>query len=338
MRSCKWHFLVAITACWLLLTANARAEFQKFILCEEKFPGNSKEIRDQRYKCFEELSSSKISDDYHLDRLWPTHSESSGIVAYKQNYLLLSNTDVPNREPTSPNIRNQVTPTYRYEAQEVKFQFSLKTQYPHPDWLGHANSLWFGYTQQSHWQVTNGANSWPFRENNYEVDPLIFSHQFEKRQVDDNWAPRFLNFGIVHQSNGQVLPYSRSWNRAYMQAGVEKKLSGSSNIAVVLRPWLRIAEVSASDDNPDITDYLGYGDLELLYWNGKQMLSALVKSRSLQLDWSMPMPMGESTPKSLHLHLQYFTGYGESLIDYNQQHSVVGIGVSLPYDLDANSK
>ena len=199
--------------------------------------------------------------------------------------------------------------------------------------MGESNSVWFGYTQQSHWQVLNGPNSRPFRENNFEPEPLIISHQFERRQDDTGLSPRFLNFGLVHQSNGQSLPFSRSWNRVYLQLGLEKRLGADSNIAVTIRPWVRIQEDSATDDNPDIEDYLGHGDLELLYWNSNVMVTALLRSRSQQFDFSW-----SREKKSLHWHLQLFNGYGESLIDYNQQHSVIGVGISLPYDLDANSK
>jgi len=272
---------------------------------------------------------------YHLDRLWPTSSENSGIVAYKQNYLLLLNsTDFPNYTPTSPNLKNQVTPSYIYAKQEAKFQFSLKSQYPHPDILGESNSLWFGYTQQSHWQVTNSDNSRPFRESNYEPEPLIISHQFESPPDTRQWSPRYLNFGVVHQSNGQALPASRSWNRVYFQLGAEKRLSDISSMAVTIKPWMRFSENSDQDDNPDIYDYLGHGEIEMLYWYGKHLVSTLVRSRSLQFDWSW----SNGGEKSLHWHVQIFSGYGESLIDYNQQHSSAGIGVSLPYDLEVNSK
>lgn len=276
---------------------------------------------------------------YRLDRLWPTSAENSGIVAYQQNYLLFTHTDTPNFTPTSPNPQNQVTPSYVYDTQEIKFQFSLKSQYPLPSWMGESNSMWFGYTQQSNWQYANIANSRPFRENNYELEPFIFSHQFNKLSTVNKWSLRFINLGYMHESNGQALPYSRSWDRVYLQFGVEKRLSSNSSFAVVVRPWSRYPkEMPATDDNQDIEDYLGQGDLQLIYWGGKQMVSALIRRRSLQLDWSVPMSNGERTNKSLHLHLQFFTGYGESLIDYNQKHSVAGIGVSLPYDLPANGR
>lgn len=274
------------------------------------------------------------NSEYYLDRLWPTSDNTPGIIAHKQNYLLITYNNAPNNSPTSPNVKNQVATAYNYNPTEAKFQFSLKTQIPNFSLLEKSNSIWFGYTQQSNWQVTNTLNSRPFRENNYEPE-LIFSHQFDKT-AENQMSPRFINFGFVHQSNGQDLPRSRSWNRFYIQLGLEKKINENSSIALMIRPWLRREESLANDDNPDINQHLGHGDLELLYWHGDNLLSTVARIRSLQIDLSRPVQ--KSSPKSIHWHLQLFTGYGESLIDYNQSHTIVGVGISLPYDITTSGK
>ncbi len=44
----------------------------------------------------------------------------------------------------------------------------------------------------------------------------------------------------------------------------------------------------------------------------------------MQLDWSMPVPLGHAA----RLHTQISSGYGESLIDYNYRQTTVGMGIS----------
>ncbi len=48
---------------------------------------------------------------------------------------------------------------------------------------------------------------------------------------------------------------------------------------------------------------------------------------SLQLDWTMPV--SRKDPKGLRWYAQVFTGYGESLIEYNFKQTSVGLGVTL---------
>ena len=69
-----------------------------------------------------------------------------------------------------------------------------------------------------------------------------------------------LNAGFNHQSNGRADPVSRSWNRLFAEFGVERE-----NFALFVKAWHRIKEDATKDDNPDITDYLGYGELNALY-------------------------------------------------------------------------
>jgi phospholipase A1 len=99
----------------------------------------------------------------------------------------------------------------------------------------------------------------------------------------------------------------------------------------MLRPWYRIPE-GDNDDNPDIEDYMGRGDVTVVHVAGDNEFSLMARHSlrggdrshgALQFDWGFPIT------RQLRGHLQVFDGYGESLIDYNHKATYVGFGVSL---------
>ncbi len=249
--------------------------------------------------------------------------------SYRQIYFLFySHSSRPNDTPTSPNPDNRVTSSYPLDHKEMKFQISVKGHM-----LGEGrNTLWFGYTQLSFWQFYDRAHSQPFRENNFEPE-LIFSHRPADPPSALGFSNGFINVGFVHQSNGQGLPRSRSWNRNYVQAGLERDFGEDRKIYLLPRLWKRLGGGGIDDDNPDIEHYLGHGDLEVRYYhNDKAVLSALIRIHSLQLDLALSSRFLTSLVHNTDLHLQYFDGYGESLIDYNQRHRTLGVGLSMPFE------
>jgi phospholipase A1 len=331
--------------------------------CREKYPRD--EHRAERYACFDraeeppapaaavgpkageearsageavaQAGGAAGTERSPLIRLWSDEPKPISFEPYRQSYLMFTHTDRPNSAPTSPNQIDRVTPTYDLQHEEAKFQFSLKTLAFRDLTFGHGGrtNLWFAYTQQSYWQVFDASHSRPFRESNYEPE-LILSHPMN--QLDASvlgMRPVFLNLGLVHQSNGQSDPRSRSWNRVYAQLALDRAFGDGSSFALLLRPWWRFPEAPETDNNADITHYLGYGDVEALYWSGPYLVSVLARVRSVQLDISRRIPFMSATDQSraLQLHLQLFTGYGESLIDYNQSHTTIGFGLSVPYGL-----
>jgi phospholipase A1 len=222
-----------------------------------------------------------------------------------------------NDAPSSP---TQAPSPYdaRLRPIEAKFQLSLKLKGA-DDLFGTSTDLWFGYTQQSSWQVYNGALSRPFRETNYE--PEVFA-TLPVRYDLLGLKGRMFNFGLVHQSNGQSDPRSRSWNRIYAQAGLER-----GPFTLLVRPWVRLREKS-NDDNPDITSYVGRADLQAIWSSGERTASLLVRNSFggswrgfYQLEFSFPV-VG-----NLKAYVQVANGYGESLIDYNHNQTTVGLGV-----------
>ena len=99
---------------------------------------------------------------------------------------------------------------------------------------------------------------------------------------------------------------------------------------LALKPWYRLPEDVADDDNPDIQDYLGYGELWLGFKQGPQTYSMMLRKElliggrgALRLDWSFPV-YGRFRGS-----LQYFNGYGESLIDYDAYIHRFGFGIQL---------
>lgn len=280
-------------------------------------------------KCEREkqIKPSNTAQDRDLAADWAPSDQM--LRVYKQNYFLFySHSSQPNNAPTSPNSQDQVPFTYPLDNKEMKFQISIKAHM-----VGEQrHTMWFGYTQLSFWQIYDTDHSGPFRETNHEPE-LIYSFRPENLSLGSGINAKFINSGIVHQSNGQTQPRSRSWNRVYVQVGMQSDFGDNGKLELLPRVWRRLGGGAADDDNPDITHYLGYGDLEARYFYGQGVISAISKRHSLQLDLAMPAPslLGIKLHNT-NIHLQLFDGYGESLIDYNQRHNTIGVGLSLPFE------
>ncbi|WP_425916686.1 phospholipase A [Acinetobacter sp. TSRC1-2] len=265
-----------------------------------------------------------------LDKRWELSPDSKlgtwNIRAHQPVYLMPGFwTSDKNERPSSPNENNtvQVGDDQNLKSMEAKFQLSLKTKAVE-NLFGDNGDIWFGYTQSSRWQVYNADTSRPFRETNYEPEAsLIFRTNYELLGLN----ARLLGLTFNHQSNGRADPLSRSWNRVMLNLGFER-----DNFALMVRPWYRIEENAKDDNNPDIKNYMGRGDLTAFYrWNDHDfslMLRHSLKGGdnahgAAQFDWAFPIS------GKLRGHFQLFDGYGESLIDYNHRATYVGLGVSL---------
>lgn len=263
-----------------------------------------------------------------LDSRWELSPESKlgtwNIRSYQPVYLMPGFwTSKKNEFPQSENPNNIETEKQNLTSTEAKFQLSLKTKAVE-NILGDNGDLWLGYTQSSRWQVYNSEESRPFRETNYEPEAsLIFRTNYDLLGL--NW--RMLGLTINHQSNGRSDPLSRSWNRVMLNLGFEK-----DNFALMVRPWYRFEERREDDNNPEIKNYIGRGDMTAFYRYKEHDFSLMLRHTlkggdenrgAVQFDWSFPIS------GRLRGQFQLFDGYGESLIDYNHRATYVGLGVSL---------
>jgi len=254
--------------------------------------------------------------------LWQRATENEPYVfqAYKPNYILpISYVKGIKDSPYQQTLNGDA----KLQHAEVKFQFSFRANL-WPRIAGENTDLSFGYTQRSFFQAYNADASRPFRETDYSPE-LWFDYYFQGEPAG-LIESRILRLGYQHQSNGQQDPLSRSWDRLYLDYVFE-----IGRVAVSLRPWYRIPERSEKDDNPDIEQYMGYGDLVIAYPTHGQTFSLLLRNN---LDWDQnrgAAELGYSFPLDGQLkgYVQAFTGYGESLIDYNHPVSRVGIGIML---------
>ena len=276
-----------------------------------------KQLRDGSFVT-EDKQVAVVSERLRLDR--QNVLAPFTLMAHKPNYILVAtyNSSGYNPDPYREQYKN---PSLELDDTEAQFQVSIKT--PLAIGLFDTFDIYAAYTNRSFWQVYNDDISAPFRETNHE--PEIWA------QFNPNWEFHgFTNtanmVGFVHQSNGQGGVLSRSWNRIYANFVVEK-----DNLALAFKPWYRIPD--DDDDNPDIKDYMGNYELRGAYKWDKNVFSVMSRNNlqsgfskgAVELSWSFPL---WSYPY-MKGYIQYFNGYGESLIDYNQYTNQIGIGFAL---------
>ncbi len=138
-----------------------------------------------------------------------------------------------------------------------------------------------------------------------------------------------MQLGLAHQSNGQALPLSRSWNRVYVAGGFEH-----GPFALQLRAWHRLHESADNDDNPDLVTYRGRGDIGLAWTGALATASMYWRTNFTDLshggaEFNFTYPVNSARPDGLRWYAQVFSGYGETLLDYNFRQTSVGLGVTL---------
>lgn len=106
-----------------------------------------------------------------LSRFWELEAETDcgtfGLRGYGATGMSVVTANNVNAQPTSGNPANNVETAQPYSVTETRLQLSVRTKLAQ-GLLTRANplvrdSLWFGYTQQSYWQLFNGNISRPFR-------------------------------------------------------------------------------------------------------------------------------------------------------------------------------
>lgn len=240
------------------------------------------------------------------------------IVFYKPSYVL------PyyfTGSPYNSIYKNNTPSDESIKSSEIKYQFSFKV----PAWkniLNSSTSLYLAYTQLSYWQAYNKQAF--FRETDYEPE-IYFSDEINY-PLFKNWRLNSINIGAVHQSNGQGNALERSWNRAYLGAMVS-----SDNWFIGVKPWIIFRDSTYERQNPDMNKYMGYEEILVGYKYNNQVFSLetrnLIESSGRRsgntLSWSFPITI------YIKGYVQAFSGYGQSLIEYNHRTNSIGVGIAL---------
>ncbi len=243
---------------------------------------------------------------------------SFAIGLYKPNYLLPF---YYTRMPYNSIYRGNTPDNESLKKTEIKYQLSFKV----PVWKNIFNypvSLNAAYSQLSYWQAYNKSAF--FRETNYE--PEIFLSSELNHHLFKNWRFNIFTLGVVHQSNGLGGTLERSWNRAYMGA-----VFSSDHWIIGIKPWIIFHDNTYEQQNPDLFKYLGYEEIAIAYKYNNQVISLLTrnmietgfKRSAAILSWSFPLTT------YVKGYVQVFSGYGQSLIEYNHRTNSFGLGVAL---------
>ena len=277
-------------------------------------------------------SGKGLATDDYLTKFWELDADSKRgtfvVRTYQPNFLLPAHySSNINKAPATPTHPDGGTfPQYR--KTEAELQLSLRAKVLEDVLLPHAD-LWLAYTQQSIWQMWNGQDSAPFRSSDYQPEAMFVVPVPEKTgDLGGGWRWRMLLAGVAHESNGYGLPLSRSWNYAYVGTTLTH-----DDIALRARFNQRLFEAGV-DDNPHITDYIGSTELSAAWLPGETTMQLTARTSfksfqrgSLKFEWTRPV--WSVKPDGLRWYVQLFSGYGETMLDYNHRQNSIGLGFTL---------
>ena len=190
-----------------------------------------------------------------------------------------------------------------------------------------ASGLYFGFTQTSLWDLE--SESKPFRDSSFR--PSLF-YRWALDDPDKRGALA-LSGGYEHESNGKEDMPSRSIDTLFARAEVRVRVDESGTyFGIAPKVWTYLDR----EDNPDIAHYRGHAELGLRLGRDDALLfSTLIRRGSegkmgTQYDLSYPIRRSVFSGVGAFVHLQAFKGYGETLLEYDQnKETQYRLGISL---------
>jgi phospholipase A1/A2 len=216
----------------------------------------------------------------------------------------------------------------------AKFQISLRYRLfdghgPLGQRVPWIDDLYLSFSQTALWDL--GERSKPFRDASYR--PRLFYADYDLARYLDGRLRVGVESGVGHESNGKEAPESRSFNMLYVRPTLT--FGDPDGLRMYMAPLIH--NYIADHDNRDIDDYRGYVD-----WlfgvgskGGLDFWALLRKGTrsdygSMELSASYPLSKLSGGDLTGWLMLQYFNGYGESLLDYRLKlDSQLRLGISI---------
>lgn len=199
---------------------------------------------------------------------------------------------------------------------DAKYQISFKERLTKSR-LPFNSFLFFTYTQKSFWNIYDHSS--PFAETNYNPSIGLGRFNVNKKKLITLFA-----IAYEHESNGRDSIFSRSWNRITLNY----MLPFSKRDFLSVTAWLPIGY---KEDNPDLIKYVGYGEVSYVrkLLNNKFIYELTARKGTGKINYGsiqaqLCYRIGKSKDK--FLMLQYYNGYAESLIDYNQATNILRFG------------
>lgn len=208
----------------------------------------------------------------------------------------------------------------RRDGTNARFQISFKYRLSTPRDPAKArffNHFYLGYTQLALWDLD--GDSKPFVDVTY--NPAFF-WQKDKIWTPSEHSPLYVGLmaGVEHKSNGRSGPDTRSLNDVFIQPELRYRLNGGSTLSFTPR----VKAYFATAENPDYADYAGHVDWKLRWAQDNGLiLSGLYRQgargrTAMQIEAAWPLRRTFLNMNG-YVHVQYFKGYGETLLGYNQK-------------------
>ncbi|MDR1330734.1 MAG: phospholipase A [Tannerella sp.] len=276
------------------------------------------------------------AQEKEIAEMWRDQLDTAAMNYYRPEYLIIDEAEMLSlfdRQPSFGMYKDNYFITgiplsgkIDKHTADVKFQISVRQRLTRTV-LPFNTSLSLTYTQKSFWNLY--MKSAPFEDNNYNpgfalVKPLIYKNQLRGSAV----------LALEHESNGKDSLDSRGWNYVTL-TGV---YFFNASFTLQAKVWAGImdrGETAADGDggNPDLYKYRGYGLVAMNYrsLNDRFWASAVInprnrfRSANIQLELNFKM----NSNVNQYLFVQWYNGYGESLLEYNRYASMIRVGICI---------
>lgn len=198
---------------------------------------------------------------------------------------------------------------------DVKFQLSISQRLTKSK-LPFDSYLFIQYTQKAFWDVFR--ESLPMRDLNFNpgigLGHLIIRHN---KYIGKAYLM------LEHESNGRDSIDSRSWNKITLSCA----LVLNDNWETQFKIWIPIID---GENNKDILKYNGIFQFAVNYrtCNKRLQIGALITQRKAWFGFNTQLELSYKFNKreNQFFFIQYYNGYGENLLEYNQYKNMLRVG------------